>query len=137
MPLHFSLEPGRRYFMTRFEGQIDDTQLFEYYDQVYLRPELQPPMAEFVDLSEGDLTRVTTRGLEELAQRNKHTLSKLGIDSIKTAVYSPNNMPFGLGRVYQAWSDTSPELVRVFRDRQEAIDWLFEGAAGAPADFRR
>ena len=126
MSLHFSLEPDRPYFVTRFVGQIDDAQLFEYYDHIYSHPELQPMRAEFADLSEADMTRVTTRGLEELAKRIEKVFLRLGIESIKTAVYSPRDMPFGLGRVYQAWSNSSPELVRVFRDQDEAIEWLCE-----------
>ena len=126
MPLHFSPEPEQPYFVTRFVGQIDDSQLFEYYGRVYSHPELQPTKAEFVDLSDADMRQVTTRGLEALAKDIEKIFSKLGIESIKTAVYSPSDMPFGLGRVYQAWADSSPELVRVFRDRREAIDWLCE-----------
>ena len=126
MPLQFRLESEQPYFVTRFVGQIDDTQLFEYYGRLYSRPELQPLKAEFADLSEADMRRVTTRGLEELAKNIEKSFSELGVQSIKTAVYSPSDMPFGLGRVYQAWSDSSPELVRVFRDHREAIEWLRE-----------
>ena len=126
MPLQFRLESEQPYFVTRFVGQIDDSQLFEYYGRLYSRPELQPLKAEFADLSEADMRRVTTRGLEELAKSIEKSFSELGVQSIKTAVYSPSDMPFGLGRVYQAWSDSSPELVRVFRDHREAIEWLRE-----------
>ena len=126
MPLHFSSQPEKPYFVTRFVGLIEDAQLFEYYGDVYSRPELQPMKAEFVDLSEADMTQVTTHGLEALAKSIAETFSNLGIESIKSAIYSSSDLPFGLGRVYQAWSDSSPELVKVFRDREEAIDWLCE-----------
>ena len=124
MPLHFSPKSEQPYFVTRFVGEIDDGQLFEYYGHVYSRPELQPMKAELADLSEADMRRVTTSGLEELAKSIEKMFAKLGIESIKTAVYSPDDLPFGLGRVYQAWSDSSPELVKVFRDRSKAIEWL-------------
>lgn len=126
MPLHFSLEPEQPYFMTRFVGQIDDAQLSEYYPSVYFRPELRRAKAELADLSEADMTRVTTQGLEALARDIERALVKLGIDALKTAVYSPEDMPFGLARVYQAWSDLSPEVVKVFRDRDKAVEWLNE-----------
>ena len=82
--------------------------------------------AEFADLSEADMRLVTSSGLAELANDVEEEFRKLGIESIKTAVYSPDDLPFGLGRVYQAWSDESPERVRVFRDRSKAIEWLCE-----------
>lgn len=124
--MHFSLEPEQPYFMTRFVGQIDDAQLSEYYPSVYFRPELRRAKAELADLSEADMTRVTTQGLEALARDIERALVKLGIDALKTAVYSPEDMPFGLARVYQAWSDLSPEVVKVFRDRDKAVEWLNE-----------
>ena len=126
MPLHFSQEPDQPYFVTRFVGQIDDAQMLEYYSSVHLRTDFEPSRGELADLSEADMTRVTTRAIEELAMEIKETLAKLGIESVKAAVYSPNDMPFGLGRIYQAWSDLSPELVKVFRDRDKAIEWLCE-----------
>jgi len=126
MPLHFSTEPSLTYFVTRFVGHVDDGQLFDYYGKVYSRPELNPMKDEFVDLSEADMAGVTTLGLEELSRRISTIFSNMGVESVKTAIYSPNDIPFALGRVYQAWTEISPELVAVFRDDEEAIAWLCE-----------
>ena len=84
--------------------------------------------SELADLSEADMSQVTTGGLAELSKFVAEDYLSLGIESVKTAVYSPDDMPFGLARVYEAWSDSSPELVMVFRDREEAIQWLCEPA---------
>ncbi|MDJ0916127.1 MAG: hypothetical protein QNJ05_00085 [Woeseiaceae bacterium] len=126
MTLQFLPEPDKPYFVTRFIGEVDDSQLFEYYRQVYTRPELQPVKAEFADISEADVTRVSATGLAGLAAMIEEDFTSLGIESLKTAVYTPDDMPFGLGRIYQVWSESSPELVRVFRDRDKAIEWLSE-----------
>ena len=126
MPLHFSLEPEQPYFITRAVGEIDDSQLLEYYRVVYSRPELSPMKAELADLSEADWTRVTASGTAELARTIEKIFVELGIESLKTALYSPGDLPFGLSRMYQAWADSSPELVRVFRDKSKAIEWLCE-----------
>ncbi len=105
---------------------MDDAQLFEFYGEFLNKPELKPLKPEFVDLSEADMTRVTTNGLVELSRMMKDNYLQLGVDLVKTAVYSPDDMPFGLARMYEAWSESSPELVRVFRNRQQAIEWLCE-----------
>ena len=126
MTLQFLPEPDKPYFVTRFVGEIDDSQLFDYYRQVYSRPELQPVKAEFADLSEADMTRVSATALADLAAMIEDDFTSLGGESVRTAVYSPDDMPFGLGRIYQAWSESSPELVRVFRDKDKAIEWLSE-----------
>ena len=126
MPLKHYFEPEQPYFVTRFVAQIEDAVLLEFYGRIFTGPVIQLVSAEFVDLEEADLSLLTTRGLESLAKLVETLLSEQGIGSFMTAVYSPADLPFGLARVYQAWADTSPELVRVFRDRSEAIDWLCE-----------
>ena len=126
MPLQFSLEPDRPYFLTRFIDQVDDGQMFDYYGQLYSRPELTPVKAELVDLSEADLRQVSASALADLAEMMEEEFQRLGVESVKTAIYGPDDMPFGLSRIYQAWSESSPELVRVFRDKNEAIEWLSE-----------
>ena len=82
--------------------------------------------SELVDLSRADMRGVSTKALEKLARQVDAVFTRSGIESIKTAVYSPGDTTFGLGRVYEVWSDASPELVNVFRDRQKAINWLCE-----------
>ncbi len=67
------------------------------------------------------------RGLQihRLFRGGPHFLSERATD------YDPVDTPFGLGRVHQAWSDSSPEFVRVFRDKEKAIEWLCELASNS------
>ncbi len=94
------------------------------YLEFYRGHEWVPSMREFVDLSVADLSLVTADGLVSLANTLADLFEGDGISVYKTAVYSPNDLPFGLARLYEAYTADSPEAVQVFRDRDEALRWL-------------
>lgn len=83
-------------------------------------------MRELVDLSEADVSNVTADGLVSLAMTLADLFERDGIELYKTAVYSPEDLPFGLSRLYEAYTADSPESVQVFRDRDEALSWLLD-----------
>lgn len=124
MPLQLFLESDLPFAETRYVGAIDDAQLMGFYRGLYRRPEFATIRAELVDLSEADLSLVSGSGLSELAELISDELARLNIPSMRTAVYAPSDLPFGVARIYAAWSELSPEEVRVFRDRDDAIRWL-------------
>ncbi len=129
MPLHLHLEPGVSFIVTRYIGVIEDEQLMAYYRDIYRRPDLEQFHTELVDLSEADMGRVSVEGLSDLAAFIDLELSHSDDVSTRTAIYAPHDLPFGVARMYEAWSSSSPEEVRVFRGRDEAIRWLNESAA--------
>lgn len=55
-------------------------------------------------------------------RRQAHTLR----NPIRSAIYAPSDVQFGLSRMYQMLS-SKPEIeVEIFRDRDEAMAWLQE-----------
>ena len=118
------MEPGLPFIETRYVGVVDDAQLMDYYRELYRRPNLDFVTSELVDLSDADLGLVSTAGLSSLASFVVDELARLQLGSARTAIYAPYDLPFGVARMYEAWSDHSPEEVRVFRDRDDAVRWL-------------
>jgi hypothetical protein len=53
--------------------------------------------------------------------------------AVKTAIFAPEDFPFGIGRIYEALTPKSPQTVQVFRDISEAKRWL-EGDLMLPED---
>lgn len=47
----------------------------------------------------------------------------------------PNDLVFGMARMYQILTETSPDEVEIFRDLDEALRWL--GVADAKAELLR
>ncbi len=83
-------------------------------------------MGELVDLSNADLSNITADGLARLAEGLADFFEEAGVAVHRTAVYSAEDLPFGLARLYEAYTFESPETVLVFRDREEALRWLID-----------
>ena len=129
MPIHVELQPERNLCIVVFTGAVTDEEMLEVYRQTYLGPEWVPGMQELVDLGGADLSALTTGGLERLSQFAMSVFETRGPFEMRTAIYAPQDLPFGLARQYQVMVDDSPEQLRVFRDRSAALAWLLASPA--------
>ncbi|MGI9627840.1 MAG: hypothetical protein ACR2QM_13470 [Longimicrobiales bacterium] len=114
--------------VTRFSGVVDDGQLVGVYTELVGHPEWRAGLDEFADLRGADLTAVSSEGLRRVAELSERLHS--GADKVpRTAVLVDQDVNFGLGRMYEAFSAESPETLQLFRDLDAALEWL-----GVPPD---
>ena len=76
------------------------------------------------DLTEADLSHVTGQDVREIAEfPTKYVPARVGG---KTAIVSPSDAAFGLGRMYEALAGSAGQkaTIRVFRSLAEANAWL-------------
>ena len=105
----------------RVQGRIAaadiEKTIVAFYDKV-------PTLNVVWDFSEADLSKVTIGEIEQLAK----TVNAVAHSRTtgKSAIISPHDISFGLSRVYQAFADAgeAKSITKVFRDEQEALDWL-------------
>ena len=124
MSIRFEIDPTGGWVYSYWTGEVTDEEIVERYVDFLGDVELASTVHELSDVSDADLRLVTVDGIAELAELTEAAYIDAGVNSYKTAVYSPNDLPFGLARVYEAHTANSPESVQVFRDRQEALRWL-------------
>ena len=123
MPILHTINEELGVVLSSWVGDISDSDLLPSYNQLYQNENWKPGFDEIVDLRNADLSDVTSEGLERLSSTVKHiTAGKCEV--FKTAVIAPDDLPFGLARVYEAVSVDTPERVRVFRDLKRAFEWL-------------
>jgi hypothetical protein len=104
-------------------GAISDSDLLPSYKQLYENEKWKPGFHEIVDLRNAQMNGVTSEGLRQLSSLvESYTNGKC--ESFKTAVIAPEDLPFGLARIYAAISSETPERVMVFRDLNKAFEWL-------------
>ena len=73
------------------------------------------------NLSEGSISRFTEDDMRRIAQIvRKHAMHD------RTAYFGSVDLEFGLLRVYETYAEmeTVPPVMNVFKDRDEAIEWL-------------
>ncbi len=124
MPTHYTIHKDQGYVLLKFVGEFNDNTLFADYQKFIDSESWIPGLNELIDLSEADFSAITSTGMIRLGRYTEEMLLKHEIDYIRTAIYAPDNLPFGMSRVYSAHADDSPEHTRVFRDFEKAKNWL-------------
>lgn len=126
MPVKFELNPRGKYFISRWLGKVSDVEILEAYKGFFGGEAWSPSFNALTDLSQADFADVSADGLMKLAEFSKKNYNKHGISVVKTAVFSPGDLEYGMARVYGAYTHDVPETVEVFRSYQDAVQWLKE-----------
>ncbi len=123
MPILHTINEQLGIVLSSWVGQISDSELLPSYQQLYENELWKPGFHEIVDLRDADMSSVSSEGLDRLASMVKrYTIGKC--DEFKTAVVAPDDLHFGIARIYEVHSSESPEIVMVFRDLNRAFEWL-------------
>lgn len=114
------------YFISHYKGVITDADLLNDWKSIFKRGVWIPDTNELADLSEADLSSLTTDGIRELADYFSSMSTKnINVTSMKkTAIYAPNTLNFGLARMYSVFAFESSQNIEIFYKREEAIQWL-------------
>ena len=123
MPITFEIHADQGYFVSTWRGEILDADLQSSYDALLRNEKYKPGYHEITDVRDADMKCVTGDGLRELSLMVRQ---RLGDDCIgfKTAIVAPEDLIFGLSRIYEVYSSDSPESVSVFREIVEALAWI-------------
>jgi TPR repeat protein len=132
MPITFQIDPERRIVFARGLGVLSDEDVFEYQRTVWSREDIRG-YNELIDM----------RGVEQIGLPSMDRVRDLanlsaemdaGARGAKFAIVASSDLAFGLGRMYEAYRGMNPRSgkeVKVFRDPEEALKWLEEGAGTA------
>lgn len=124
MGITFTIKADDGYFISKYVGAITDDELLASYTAFHEGNDWIPGLHELADLSEANMKQVTQEGLRCLASYVKAVYLKHGLLAIKTAAFAPNDLPFGIARVYEAVSSESPVCLQAFRDVNDAKLWV-------------
>jgi hypothetical protein len=86
----------------------------------------KPTRLSLWDMSEASLAETTTEDIKAVIQGGLPLIR--GREGGKTAIVAPEDLAYGLARMYQAFTELEavPFAHMVFRSKQEALDWLKE-----------
>lgn len=124
MPITFTTHHARGYFIAKYTGEITDVELLRAYQEYFQGEEWTPGLNELSDISEANLSKVSSEGLRSLAAYARYIFNTHDVGTIKTAEYAPKDGIYGLARMYAAMTFESKEKVHVFRDLAEATRWV-------------
>ena len=125
MPITFEFHAEHDFFVSTWEDEIMDSDLQSSYDALFRNKAYKFGYHEIVDVREADMTGVTGEGMRQLSLMVQQRLGGNRI-GFKTAIVAPEDLNFGISRMYEMMSDDSPESVSVFREWADALAWVNE-----------
>ncbi len=112
----FDIE-SRILFVKRF-GSIKPGELTDEMQQITSHSDYKGIDRLLSDLTESDLTAISTEELERHAELCRSKFKNLSA----VALLAPEDLAFGVSRMFEVLS--SLENVEVFRIKEDALDWL-------------
>ena len=131
MPIEYHIDHARRLVLAKGRGIMTDEDVFGYQKEVFAQPGVDG-YNEFIDMSEVErIVLPSTERVWDLAMLSANMDPK-DVES-KFAILAPNDLAFGLGRMYEAYrgvQERSRKQVGVFRTAEAAFAFL--GIEGDP-----
>jgi len=114
-------EPTLNLTIHRCTGPVAISEIAEVILKFY---QSTPTLNVLWDFSGADVSSIRSGEIEALARavaQNSHSR-----EGGKNAVLSPNDVSFGLSRVYQSFAEMKIQTTqtKVFRSEEEAIEWI-------------
>jgi hypothetical protein len=125
MPITYHIDHDQRVVVAIPHGVLTDADVFAYQQEVWSRPDTRG-YDELIDMTGvSQIEFISADRVSDLANLSASMDSPASPS--KLAIIAKAKLHFGLGRMYQTHREMarqSTKVVRVFRDRQAALQWL-------------
>jgi len=123
MPIKSQIKPQQRLVIMSHVGSVPDREFLYSYKALFDDARYDKSFNMLIDLRRADSSARSPNTLRDFAAfvRQQFGDAELGP---KVAVVAPEDISFGLARMYEAFSDSVPWEFMVFRDATAAVSWL-------------
>ena len=125
MPVAYQIDHVQRLVIASPHGVLTDEDIFGYQQEVWSRADVKG-YDELIDMAGvTQVEFVSSKRIAFLADLSA-SMDAPALTS-KLAIIATADLHFGLARMYETYRETARQgtkLVRVFRDRNEALQWL-------------
>ena len=125
MPIVHRIDHERKVVIERAYGVLTDEDVFNFQHTIWS----DPAVAGYNELA--DMTHVSEIAIPSIHRVRDLAMTAVEMDSTegssRFAIVAPDNLAFGLGRMFQAYRELekgSRKNVGVFRTLEEALAWL-------------
>ena len=123
MPISFNFKPEYNVVICRHVGTIDDQEFISSYHSLFEEDRFDPAMDLLVDLRQADSSKRSQEAIQEFAGYLKGWMQKTEERS-RVAVIAPEDVSFGLARMYEVYAEPAHRDFMVFRETNAALEWL-------------
>jgi ATP phosphoribosyltransferase regulatory subunit HisZ len=127
MPFSYKIDKQRRLVMSTAAGVLSKADVLWHQDQLLKDPDFDPSFSQLSDLTHVTGFDVTAAGMREMAARTIFSSES------RRAVIVNNELGYGLSRMFEILRESKGERgIRVFRNLEEALDWMVRKGESAP-----
>ena len=122
MPISYAIDPRLGLVRTTATGVLTDEELLQHKRDLQGDPRFDASMKELSDIRGVERLDVTAEGVRRAVAMDQGQADALG--DYKLALVVSADVVFGMARMYQMMTEENIEGVGVFRDIEEALEWL-------------
>ena len=121
MAIEYFFDISRNLLLTTWRGRVVGADAVSAYFEIYALAEYAPQMVEIADMSEVTDMEISVDDMRRVID-TRHRL--FGASRTKVAVIAPDDLHFGMARMFRAYSELAgAQIVVPFRSRKEATVW--------------
>lgn len=122
----YTIDLERSLVRSRGWGVLTDRELLAHARALTVDPHFAPNFRQLADLREVTDVQITAATIKEMVRLNPFWAGA------RRALVITNDVLFGMARMYQILKDESPDELQIFRNMEDALQWL--GLADAKAE---
>ncbi|HXC49757.1 MAG TPA: hypothetical protein VN634_02625 [Candidatus Limnocylindrales bacterium] len=121
----YSIDESRRFVVATFEGEVGDTDLFDYLAHMLANTRYGSGWRSLIDLTTAEVVDLTRAGVQRMRALPLYMEERL--NGARAAVLAPRqSAAYGMARMYAMMGSNAHYEIAVFSDRDEAMRWLFQ-----------
>lgn len=117
MPAFYKIDKERRLVMSSGTGVFNKEEAFSHQNRLLADPDFDSSYSQLIDFTHIAKIDLTAADIRQLAVRNIFSPES------RRAFLVPNDLAFGLGRMYEILREAEGERgIRIFRNLEDALD---------------
>lgn len=126
MPAFYKIDKKNRLVMSTASGAVTMAEILAHTQKLAADPDFDPTFSQLIDCTHISKIDVTSEDIRRLAQNN------LFSSSSRRAILVSSDAVFGFARMFEILRESAGENgIEVFRNLDEALDWVLARSASA------
>ena len=123
MPFSYQIIPEQNLVINTIQGQFDFSDYLVLMESILNDPLFVPAMNMFWDWTASTLIDLSKEDFQKIKDCIQTNVARRGID-YRAVFLVRQDVDFGLSRMYQLLSEDLPVQLEIFRDREQALNWI-------------
>jgi len=123
MPIEVKIFKEDQLLLSSFVQEVTNYEMISSYEKLMKTNEFFTVNKELVDMRDCSLADISKEAFLSLSSLVESYLNEKYLD-FKTAIVAPEDLSYGLSKLYESYSEHSPETIMVFREAKDALEWL-------------